>query len=87
MALTPHPAPFWAGPPRDERIGTMATTTQTTNGMAKMNEQYAIDQWAEIADRAVQNGQSENEFILSCHIANRPAALKAYRAAKIRTKR
>jgi hypothetical protein len=48
------------------------------------NAAYAAEQWREIAERAVQNGQSEVDFVLSCHISNRPVALKAYRAAKAR---
>lgn len=42
---------------------------------------YAEDQWQEVAERAIAQGQSENEFLLSCHVANRAAALRAYRRA------
>lgn len=44
--------------------------------------QYAVEQWRELAERAVQNNQSEVDFLASCHITNRPTALKAYRRAR-----
>ncbi len=42
--------------------------------------------WLEQARFVIAQGQSEVDFIAHCHIDNRPAARKAYRAALAETR-
>lgn len=47
-----------------------------------MKTTHAEEQFLECAERAIAQGQTEVMFVASCHIASRPAAVKAYRAVK-----
>jgi hypothetical protein len=55
--------------------------TTAVGSALRSDDRANVSDWREQAEHAVRVGQTANEFLLSVHPANRPAAIKAFRKA------